>query len=105
MCGILKKCEILGKSFYRLVTKKVIIASSLKVAEASKMIENVFRSVNIALVNELKMFLDKIKINIHEVLNLAGTKPYGFTKFDPGPGYGGHCIPLDPYYLYWLAKK
>ena len=103
--GYSKKCEILGKSFYRLVTKKVIIASSLKVAEASKMIENVFRSVNIALVNELKMFLDKIKINIHEVLNLAGTKPYGFTKFDPGPGYGGHCIPLDPYYLYWLAKK
>lgn len=103
--GYSKNCEILGKSFYRLVTKKVIIASSLKVAEASKMIENVFRSVNIALVNELKMFLDKIKINIHEVLNLAGTKPYGFTKFDPGPGYGGHCIPLDPYYLYWLAKK
>ena len=103
--GYSKNCEILGKSFYKLVTKKVIVASSLKVAEASKMIENVFRSVNIALVNELKMFLDKIKINIHEVLNLAGTKPYGFTKFDPGPGYGGHCIPLDPYYLYWLAKK
>ena len=69
------------------------------------MVENVFRSVNIALVNELKMFLDKIKIDINEVLDLAGTKPFGFTKFSPGPGYGGHCIPLDPFYLYWLAKK
>ena len=69
------------------------------------MVENVFRSVNIALVNELKMFLDKIKIDINEVLDLAGTKPFGFTQFSPGPGYGGHCIPLDPFYLYWLAKK
>ena len=64
------------------------------------MVENVFRSVNIALVNELKMFLDKIKIDINEVLDLAGTKPFRFKQFSPGPGYGGHCIPLDPFYLY-----
>ena len=69
------------------------------------MIENVFRSINIALVNELKMFLSKINIDVNEALDLADTKPFGFTKFNPGPGYGGHCIPLDPFYLYWLAKK
>ena len=80
-------------------------ASSLKLAEATKMIENVFRSINIGLVNELKMFFNKINIDINEALDLADTKPFGFTKFNPGPGYGGHCIPLDPFYLYWLAKK
>ena len=69
------------------------------------MIENTFRSVNIALVNELKMFLTKMDIDIHSALKLANTKPFGFTKFDPGPGFGGHCIPVDPFYLYWLAKK
>ena len=69
------------------------------------MIENIFRSINIALVNELKMFLNKVDIDINETLDLANTKPFGFTKFNPGPGYGGHCIPLDPFYLYWLAKK
>lgn len=103
--GYSKRCAILGKNLYTKITKKVVLASSLKMAETSKMIENVFRSVNIALVNELKMFLSKINIDIHEVLDLADTKPYGFTKFTPGPGYGGHCIPLDPFYLYWLAKK
>ena len=69
------------------------------------MVENIFRSVNIALVNELKMFLNKINIDIDEVLDLAGTKPFGYTSFSPGPGFGGHCIPIDPFYLYWLAKK
>ena len=103
--GYSKNCCILGKELYRHITKKVVIASNLKVAETAKMIENIFRSVNIALVNELKMFLSKIDIDIHDALNLAGTKPFGFTQFGPGPGYGGHCIPLDPFYLYWLAKK
>jgi len=103
--GYSKNCRILGKELYRNITTKVIIASNLKVAETAKMIENIFRSVNIALVNELKMFLNKIDIDVHEALNLAGTKPFGFTQFSPGPGYGGHCIPLDPFYLYWLAKK
>ena len=103
--GYSKNCRILGKELYRNITTKVIIASNLKVAETAKMIENIFRSVNIALVNELKMFLNKIDIDVDEALNLAGTKPFGFTQFSPGPGYGGHCIPLDPLYLYWLAKK
>jgi len=103
--GYSNKCKILGKELYKKVTKKVVVASTLKIAETTKMIENVFRSINIALVNELKMFLNKINIDIDEALDLAGTKPFGFTKFSPGPGYGGHCIPLDPFYLYWLAKK
>ena len=103
--GYSKNCKILGNEFYKKITKKVVIASSLEVAETTKMIENIFRSINIALVNELKMFLTKINIDINEALDLAGTKPFGFTKFVPGPGYGGHCIPLDPFYLYWLAKK
>ena len=103
--GYSSKCLNLGKELYKFITKKVILSSSIKSAETAKMVENVFRSVNIALVNELKMFLDKIQIDINEVLDLAGTKPFGFTKFSPGPGYGGHCIPLDPFYLYWLAKK
>jgi UDP-N-acetyl-D-glucosamine dehydrogenase len=103
--GYSNECLNLGKVLYKFITKKVVKSSSIKSAETAKMVENVFRSVNIALVNELKMFLHKIKIDINEVLDLAGTKPFGFTKFSPGPGYGGHCIPLDPFYLYWLAKK
>ena len=81
------------------------MASKLELAETSKMIENVYRAVNIALVNELKMFFTKIDIDINEAIELASSKPFGYTKFVPGPGYGGHCIPLDPFYLYWLAKK
>jgi len=103
--GFSKECLSLGKELYKNVTTKVVQASNLKTAETSKMVENIFRSVNIALVNELKMFLNKINIDVDEVLNLAGTKPFGFTQFSPGPGYGGHCIPIDPFYLYWLAKE
>ncbi len=103
--GYSKNCKDLGKILYKNIVNKVVLASSLKVAETTKMIENIFRSINIALVNELKMFLNKIDIDIDESLELAKTKPFGFTKFSPGPGYGGHCIPLDPFYLYWLAKK
>ncbi len=103
--GYSEKCQELGKLLYKNVVNKVELASSLKVAETTKMIENIFRSINIALVNELKMFLNKVDIDINETLDLANTKPFGFTKFNPGPGYGGHCIPLDPFYLYWLAKK
>ena len=103
--GYSNQCKSLAALLYKKVTKKVILASSLKMAETTKMIENIFRSINIGLVNELKMFLDKVNIDINEALDLADTKPFGFTKFSPGPGYGGHCIPLDPFYLYWLAKK
>ena len=103
--GYSNKCKKLGLAIYKKITNRVVLASNLKTAETSKMIENVFRSKNIALVNELKMFLNKINVDINEALSLADTKPFGFTKFDPGPGYGGHCIPIDPIYLYWIAKK
>ena len=103
--GYSKECKSLALLLYNKITKTTVAASSLKLAEATKMIENVFRSINIGLVNELKMFFNKINIDINEALDLADTKPFGFTKFNPGPGYGGHCIPLDPFYLYWLAKK
>ena len=103
--GFSEKCASLGFDLYKNITNKVIKAGSLKAAETAKIVENIFRSVNISLVNELKMFLNKINIDIHEVLDLAGTKPFGYKRFDPGPGYGGHCVPLDPYYLYWLGKK
>lgn len=103
--GYSKECKSLALILYNKITKTTVAASSLKLAEATKMIENVFRSINIGLVNELKMFFNKINIDINEALDLADTKPFGFTKFNPGPGYGGHCIPLDPFYLYWLAKK
>ena len=103
--GYSKECKSLALILYNKITKTTVGASSLKLAEATKMIENVFRSINIGLVNELKMFFNKINIDINEALDLADTKPFGFTKFNPGPGYGGHCIPLDPFYLYWLAKK
>ena len=103
--GYSKKCVSLGKDIYRKITNEVVTASTLKVAETSKMIENIFRSVNIALVNELKMFLTKIDIDVDEALDLAGTKPLVLQNSNQDQGYGGHCIPLDPFYLYWLAKK
>ena len=71
----------------------------------SKLYENSFRSVNIALANEFKMMSDKMNIDIFSVLNAASTKPFGFTRFNPGPGVGGHCIPIDPLFLKWIAKK
>ena len=103
--GYSTQCRSLAAQLYKKITKTVVPASSLRIAEATKMIENIFRSINIGLVNELKMFFNKIDIDINEALDLADTKPFGFTKFYPGPGYGGHCIPVDPFYLYWLAKK
>ena len=89
---------------YKNVTSDVVESYSLKSAETAKMVENIFRSVNIALVNELKMFLNKIKVDVNEVLNLAGTKPFGFTQFSPGPGFGD-IIPLDPFYLDFAKKN
>ncbi len=103
--GYSNKCLELGNLLYKNITTSVVQSKNIKSAETSKMVENIFRSVNIALVNELKMFLNKINIDIDEVLDLAGTKPFGYTSFSPGPGFGGHCIPIDPYYLYWLAKQ
>ena len=79
--------------------------SSIKTAEVTKLYENIFRSVNIGLVNEMKLISDKMNIDIHEVIDAAKTKPFGFKAFYPGPGLGGHCIPIDPYLLTWKAKQ
>ncbi len=79
--------------------------SSARVAESAKLLENVFRSVNIALVNELKMTFERMGIDVWEVIEAARTKPFGFMPFYPGPGLGGHCIPLDPFYLSWKAAE
>jgi len=84
---------------------KTVPVSSTKVAEATKLLENIYRSVNIAMVNELKILFDKMGIDIWEVIGAAKTKPFGFNVFYPGPGLGGHCIPIDPFYLNWKARE
>jgi UDP-N-acetyl-D-glucosamine dehydrogenase len=90
---------------YGTAVERVIAVSHARVAEASKILENVYRSVNIALVNELKMLFDRMGIDIWEVIEAASTKPFGFQPFYPGPGLGGHCIPIDPFYLTWKARE
>ena len=90
---------------YSAVVDRVVPVSSVEVAEASKLLENIFRAVNIALVNELKMVFDRMGIDVWEVIEAAKTKPFGFMPFYPGPGLGGHCIPLDPFYLSWKAAE
>lgn len=92
-------------AFYSQTIENVVPVSCAKAAELSKVFENTFRAVNIALVNELTMLCDKMELNVWEVLNAAFTKPFGIMKFYPGPGVGGHCIPLDPHYLEWKAKE
>jgi UDP-N-acetyl-D-glucosamine dehydrogenase len=92
-------------ALYAAAVDRVVTVSSAKVAESCKLLENVYRSINIALVNELKMTFDRMGINIWEVIEAAKTKPFGFTPFYPGPGLGGHCIPLDPFYLSWKASE
>ena len=103
--GYTTKCSKIAFDIYKLIARKVFLAKTIKVAEMSKLLENTFRAVNIGLVNEIKIICDKVGINVHKVINLAKTKPYGFTKFDPGPGIGGHCIPIDPFFLSWYAEK
>ncbi len=95
----------LVKAIYEKVIVKTVAVSSSQAAEATKLLENIFRSVNIALVNEMKMILDKMGIDVWEVINAAKTKPFGFMAFYPGPGLGGHCIPIDPFYLTWKARE
>lgn len=90
---------------YGEVVVKVVKVSSARVAEATKLMENIYRCVNIALVNELKLLFDRMDINIWEVIEAASTKPFGFQSFYPGPGLGGHCIPIDPFYLSWKARQ
>ena len=92
-------------ALYERVVPKVVRVSSAAVAEACKLTENIFRAVNIALVNELKVIYQALGLDVHEVLDAAETKPFGFMRFHPGPGWGGHCIPVDPYYLSWKAEQ
>jgi UDP-N-acetyl-D-glucosamine dehydrogenase len=98
-------CLEVGKKLYESAVTKVIPVSSTQVAEFTKLLENIYRSVNIGLVNELKIVAEKMGINIWEVIHAAATKPFGFKAFYPGPGLGGHCIPIDPFYLTWKAKE
>ena len=95
----------LVETFYSAVVDQVVRVSSPKAAEAVKITENIFRAVNIALVNELKLVYDSMGIDIWEVIDAAATKPFGFMPFYPGPGLGGHCIPIDPFYLSWKARE
>jgi UDP-N-acetyl-D-glucosamine dehydrogenase len=95
----------LAELVYRQAVVKVVKVSSCEVAEACKILENTYRSVNIAMVNELKMLMDRLGIDVWEVIEAAKTKPFGFQAFYPGPGLGGHCIPIDPFYLSWVARK
>ena len=95
----------LAQALYDRVIARTVRVSSSRAAEATKLVENIFRAVNIALVNELKMVFDRMNIDIWEVLDAASTKPFGFMRFNPGPGWGGHCIPLDPFYLVWKARE
>ena len=103
--GQTQNCLKITNHLYSKIVKKTVVAKNIQSAEASKITENIYRSINIALVNELKMIFHEMKINIWEVLDLADTKPFGFKKFLPGPGTGGHCIPIDPLYLSYKAKK
>jgi len=103
--GVTPSCQKSTTALYRQAIQKVVPVSSPRVAELTKLLENIYRSVNIALVNELKMLADRMGIDIWEVIEAASTKPFGFTPFYPGPGMGGHCIPIDPYYLSWKAQE
>lgn len=103
--GYTPKCLEMGIELYKNIISKIIPVSSTRAAEMTKLLENIHRSVNIGLVNEMKIIADKMSIDIHEVIDAAATKPFGFTAFYPGPGLGGHCIPIDPFYLTWKAKE
>jgi UDP-N-acetyl-D-glucosamine dehydrogenase len=103
--GVTPACTELAVAFYTNITSKVVPVSSPRVAELTKLFENIFRSVNIALVNELALLCDRMGMNVWEVVDAAATKPFGFMKFTPGPGLGGHCIPVDPFYLTWKARE
>ncbi|MCS7052460.1 MAG: nucleotide sugar dehydrogenase [Ignavibacterium sp.] len=103
--GVTESCLEIAKELYDQVIVKTVPVSSPRAAEATKLLENIYRSVNIALVNELKIVFEKMDIDIWEVIEAAKTKPFGFQAFYPGPGLGGHCIPIDPFYLTWKARE
>ena len=103
--GHTRNCLEIGRELYGSSIDQIISVSSTKVAEMTKLLENIHRAVNIGLINEMKIVADKMNIDIYEVINAASTKPFGFTPYYPGPGLGGHCIPIDPFYLTWKAKQ
>ncbi|WP_298435487.1 nucleotide sugar dehydrogenase [Ottowia sp.] len=103
--GTTPTCLALGQALYQHAIQTMVPVSSTRAAEMTKLLENIHRSVNIGLVNEMKIVADKMGINIHEVIDAAATKPFGFVPYKPGPGLGGHCIPIDPYYLTWKARE
>ena len=105
VAGVTPSCREAVMALYGQVVQQVVPVSSPRTAELTKLLENIYRSVNIALVNELKMLADRMGIDIWEVIEAANTKPFGFSPFYPGPGMGGHCIPIDPFYLSWKAKE
>jgi len=103
--GLTDKCRDMACKLYSTAIDTIVPVSSLEAAEAAKILENVYRCINIAMVNELKMVFDRMEIDIWEVIRAASTKPFGFKAFYPGPGLGGHCIPIDPFYLTWKARQ
>lgn len=103
--GVTADCTRLASTFYSQVTNQVVPVSSPRAAELTKLFENIFRAVNIALANELALLCDRMGLDVWEVIEAAATKPFGFMKFTPGPGLGGHCIPIDPFYLTWKARE
>ena len=103
--GLTPRCLAAAEKMYSLAVPATVPVSSLETAEAAKLMENIFRCVNIALVNELKQVLDRLGIDVWEVVKAASTKPFGYMPFYPGPGLGGHCIPIDPFYLAWKARE
>jgi UDP-N-acetyl-D-glucosamine dehydrogenase len=103
--GLTQACGDRAETLYREVCDTIVRVSTPEAAELAKLLENIFRSVNIALVNELAMLCDRMRIDIWEVVDAAATKPFGFMRFEPGPGMGGHCMPVDPFYLSWRARE
>jgi len=104
MGGITPECGKIAQMLYRHIISDIVVVSSPEAAEMTKLLENTFRSINIGLVNEMAIMAEKLGVDIWEVIDAAGTKPFGFMKFYPGPGLGGHCIPIDPHYLAWKMK-
>ena len=105
VAGLTEACTGRARELYELICDEVVVLSTLEAAELAKLLENVFRSVNIAFVNELAQLCDRLGIDVWEVIDAAATKPFGFMRFDPGPGMGGHCLPVDPFYLAFKARE
>src|SRR5207344_3290217 len=103
--GLTEACSERARALYAEICDEVVVVATPEAAEMTKLLENIFRSVNIALVNELAVLCDRMGIDIWEVVDAAATKPYGFMRFDPGPGMGGHCLPVDPFYLSFKARE